>query len=43
MKIIYDDIRLEGEYWMIVVLYWVLGVNFLLQVMDGFIYRVWGR
>lgn len=43
IKIIFDDIRFEVEYWNLVVLCGVLGENLFLQVMDGFFYRIWGK
>lgn len=43
MKIIFDDIKFEVEYWTNAVLCYVLGLNLLLQVMEGFIRRFWGE
>lgn len=43
VKITFEDIRSEVEYWSSVVLCRVLGANPSLQVMDGFFRRVWGK
>lgn len=43
VKIAFNDIKLEVEYWTNVVLYRVLGENPPVQVMEGFIRRVWGK
>lgn len=43
VKITYDDIQLEVDFWLNVVVCHVLGANPLLQVMEGFIRRILGK
>lgn len=43
VKIIFEDIKGEVEFWVNIVVCYVLGVNFLFYVMEGFIKRVWGK
>lgn len=43
IKITYDDIRPKVDFWLNVVVCHVLGANLPLQVMDGFVRRIWRK
>lgn len=43
VKIDFDDISDDVEYWESFLVVYVLGCNFPLSVMEGFFKRIWGK